>query len=115
MQTTRLHDIPYQLVPREVPPLLCFTPAGFPSPAQDDMEEPIDLGAWLVDHPAASYVMRVEGRSTACVRGITSMLATGPSRHVSAPGAAVEPRLSPDLSQSLRANACFRRCYRPLA
>ncbi len=58
-----LHDIPFELVPREVPFFLCDTPAGFPSPAQDDMQEPIDLGAWLVEHPAASYIMRVEGRS----------------------------------------------------
>lgn len=58
-----LHDMPFDLVPREVPFFLCNTPAGFPSPAQDDMQEPIDLGAWLVEHPAASYIMRVEGRS----------------------------------------------------
>lgn len=24
-------------------------PAGFPSPAQDNMEEPINLGDWLVE------------------------------------------------------------------
>ena len=65
MQTLRLHDGPFDLVPREVPLLLTRTPAGFPSPAQDDMEEPIDLGAWLVEHPAASYVMRVDGGSMA--------------------------------------------------
>jgi DNA polymerase V len=59
----RLHDVPFELVPCEVPFFLVHTPAGFPSPAQDDMEEPIDLGAWLVEHPAASYIMRVEGRS----------------------------------------------------
>ncbi len=29
------------------------------------MQEPIDLSAWLIEHPAASYVMRVEGRSMA--------------------------------------------------
>jgi DNA polymerase V len=29
------------------------------------MEEPIDLGAWLVEHPAASYIMRVDGQSMA--------------------------------------------------
>jgi DNA polymerase V len=58
-----LRDVPFELVPREVPFFLCNTPAGFPSPAQDDMQEPIDLGAWLVDHPAASYIMRVDGRS----------------------------------------------------
>jgi DNA polymerase V len=65
MYALRLHEIPYELVPREVPLFLCRTPAGFPSPAQDDMEEPIDLGAWLVEHPAASYIMRVDGQSMA--------------------------------------------------
>ena len=58
-----LEEVPFELVPSEVRLLTCRTPAGFPSPAQDDMEEPIDLGAWLIDHPAASYVMRVSGQS----------------------------------------------------
>lgn len=58
-----LHDVPFDLVPREARLLLCTTPAGFPSPAQDDMEEPIDLSAWLIDQPAASYIMRVSGNS----------------------------------------------------
>ena len=58
-----LSDVPFALVPGEAKLLLCSTPAGFPSPAQDDMEEPIDLAAWLIDHPAASYVMRVSGHS----------------------------------------------------
>ncbi|KQS02188.1 hypothetical protein ASG11_15520 [Sphingomonas sp. Leaf357] len=63
----KLHDVPFDLLPREVPFFLCHTPAGFPSPAQDDMQEPIDLGAWLVEHPAASYIMRVDGQSMAGV------------------------------------------------
>ena len=58
-----LHDVPFEMVPGEARLLLCPTPAGFPSPAQDDMEEPIDLAAWLIDHPAASYLMRVSGHS----------------------------------------------------
>ena len=58
-----LYDVPFELVPLEARLLVCTTPAGFPSPAQDDMEEPIDLSAWLIDHPAASYVMRVAGHS----------------------------------------------------
>lgn len=58
-----LQPIPIELAPIELPLLLVRTPAGFPSPAQDDMEEPINLGEWLVEHPAASYVMRVEGHS----------------------------------------------------
>lgn len=63
MSALRLHSVPIELVPREFALLLIQTPAGFPSPAQDDMEEPIDLSAWLVQHPAASYVMRVDGNS----------------------------------------------------
>lgn len=47
----------------DLPLLLVSLPAGFPSPAQDDMEEPINLADWLVEHPAASYIMRVDGYS----------------------------------------------------
>jgi DNA polymerase V len=53
MYAVRLTEIPYETVPREVRILLCRTPAGFPSPAQDDLEEPIDLGEWLIEQPAA--------------------------------------------------------------
>lgn len=60
-----LQIVPVHLAPIELPILLVSTSAGFPSPAQDDMEEPINLGDWLIDHPAASYVMRVEGCSMA--------------------------------------------------
>jgi DNA polymerase V len=63
MHHLHLHDVPFDLIPLEVPFFMSRTPAGFPSPAQDDMEEPIDLGAWLVQHPAASYIMRVDGHS----------------------------------------------------
>ena len=59
----QLYVVPIDLIPREVRLLLCTTPAGFPSPAADDLEEPIDLGSWLMEHPAASYVMRVDGHS----------------------------------------------------
>lgn len=65
MNSVQLAEISYDLIPREARILLCTTPAGFPSPAQDDLEEPIDLGAWLVEQPAASYVMRVDGHSMA--------------------------------------------------
>lgn len=63
MNAIQLLEVPFELVPGEARLLLCSTPAGFPSPAQDEMEEPIDLAAWLIDHPAASYVMRVAGHS----------------------------------------------------
>ncbi|MBC3941869.1 hypothetical protein [Sphingomonas albertensis] len=41
----RLHDVPFELASSEVPFFLSDIPAGFPSPAQDDMQDPIDLGA----------------------------------------------------------------------
>ena len=63
MTALRLTQLDWTAVPGETPILLVSTPAGFPSPAQDDMEEPIDLGAWLIDKPAASYIMRVDGHS----------------------------------------------------
>lgn len=55
--------IPNCLAMPDLPLLLVSLPAGFPSPAQDDMEEPINLADWLVEHPAASYIMRVDGYS----------------------------------------------------
>lgn len=45
-------------------PLLgSIIPAGFPSPAQDYIEESLDLNELLVAHPSATYFMRVEGFS----------------------------------------------------
>lgn len=38
-------EVPFHLLPRTACLLTCTVPAGFPSPAADDMEEPIDLGA----------------------------------------------------------------------
>lgn len=60
-----LCDVAWHHVSREHRMLICRVDCGFPSPAADDLEEPIDLGAWLVEHPAASYVMRVQGWSMA--------------------------------------------------
>ena len=37
--------------------------AGFPSPADDHLEAPLDLNAHLVKHPAATFVVRVDGDS----------------------------------------------------
>ena len=58
-----LVEVGWRLVAREHRLLIAQVDAGFPSPAADDLEEPIDLGQWLVEHPAASYVMRVAGSS----------------------------------------------------
>ncbi|NEX23757.1 translesion error-prone DNA polymerase V autoproteolytic subunit [Thiorhodococcus mannitoliphagus] len=37
--------------------------AGFPSPADDDIEATIDLNEQLVHHPAATFFVRVQGDS----------------------------------------------------
>jgi DNA polymerase V len=39
--------------------------AGFPSPAEDYFEEPLDLTAQLVRNPAATFYMRVRGNCMA--------------------------------------------------
>ncbi len=41
----------------------CRVAAGFPSPADDHLEGPLDLNAHLVAHPAATFVVRVAGDS----------------------------------------------------
>lgn len=37
--------------------------AGFPSPADDYIEEKIDLNKYLVQHPAATFLVRIQGDS----------------------------------------------------
>lgn len=37
--------------------------AGFPSPAEDMLEESLDINRLLVKHPAATYYVRVKGES----------------------------------------------------
>lgn len=44
-------------------PLFTGIQAGFPSPAADYMETPIDLNEHIIQHPAATFFMRVEGES----------------------------------------------------
>jgi DNA polymerase V len=53
------------LDPRRLPlPLLGRrVPAGFPSPADDYLEGEIDLAAYLIARPAATFLMRVTGDS----------------------------------------------------
>lgn len=43
--------------------------AGFPSPAGDDLEDPVDLIAWMVRHEHATFWYRVSGNSL-CRAGI---------------------------------------------
>lgn len=41
----------------------CFVSAGFPSPADDHLQNKIDLNDHLVKHPAATFFVRVQGES----------------------------------------------------
>ncbi len=45
------------------PMIGAIVPAGFPSPAQDYIEDVLDLNELLIQHPAATYFVRVEGYS----------------------------------------------------
>lgn len=38
-------------------------PAGFPSPAQDYVEEELDLNSYCIRHPTATYFLRASGNS----------------------------------------------------
>jgi SOS-response transcriptional repressors (RecA-mediated autopeptidases) len=40
-----------------------IVPAGFPSPAEDWMEPPLDLNAHLIHNPTATFLIRVAGKS----------------------------------------------------
>jgi DNA polymerase V len=45
-------------------PLMAFpVSAGFPSPAQDEATEQLDIERLLIEHPAATFFWRVEGYS----------------------------------------------------
>ena len=45
-------------------PLFSSTvPAGFPSPADDYIENQLDLNQYLINHPAATFFVRVSGSS----------------------------------------------------
>ena len=38
-------------------------PAGFPNPAEDEIEQALDLNALMIAHPAATFFVRVSGDS----------------------------------------------------
>lgn len=48
---------------RETPLFVESVAAGFPSPAQDYVEHSLDLNEYCIEHPAATYMVRVEGDS----------------------------------------------------
>lgn len=46
-----------------LPVVLSAVQAGFPSPAEDYVEGRLDLNSHLIRHPAATFIVRVEGDS----------------------------------------------------
>lgn len=46
-----------------VPLMLAQVPAGFPSPAEDYLDHPLDFNELLIVHPAATFAVRVQGDS----------------------------------------------------
>lgn len=56
----------WQLVADQSVPVIFYegtVPAGFPSPADDYVEIPLDLRDYLVRNPTATFVMRAKGDS----------------------------------------------------
>lgn len=47
----------------ELPLFGCAIPAGFPSPADDHLDAPLDLTRHLFRHPASTFLARVSGDS----------------------------------------------------
>lgn len=62
--------VPHPEPPRRpLPCLASRVAAGFPSPAADYLEQPLDLNELLVAHPASTFFLRVQGDSM-CQGGI---------------------------------------------
>lgn len=46
-----------------LPLAMASVPAGFPSPADDYLDKKLDLNEFLIEHPAATFFVRVKGES----------------------------------------------------
>ena len=46
-----------------VPMMAWSAAAGFPSPAEDYIDRPLDFNELLIEHPAATFAIRIEGES----------------------------------------------------
>ena len=80
--------------------------AGFPSPADDYLELPLDLNEHVIQHPAATYYVRAQGdsmlrlgihngdllvvdRALEAVHGDVVIAALGWRTHLQSPGSAI--------------------------
>jgi DNA polymerase V len=65
MYDVELIPVPEPLGPSFLPVFSCLVPAGFPSPADDYVDELFDLNKLLFRYPEATYLVRVTGESMA--------------------------------------------------
>lgn len=56
---------PFPNAPFLIPLLTSRVAAGFPSPADDYLENALDLNQLLISHPSATFFVRVQGESMA--------------------------------------------------
>ena len=54
-------DLPVSALDLEITVGAFGVPAGFPSPADDDLEDEINLLEWMVPHPGATFLFRIDG------------------------------------------------------
>ena len=54
---------------QEIPFFSCRIAAGFASPADDHLDNPIDLNQMMVPTPAATFMLKVEGESDLVIWG----------------------------------------------
>lgn len=55
--------VPVEYLVREIRTAGLMVSAGLPSPAGDDLEDPVDLIAWIIRHEHATFWYRVSGNS----------------------------------------------------
>lgn len=61
--TARIRPVAQNVPPQLLRLYTSRIAAGFPSPADDHLESPLDLNEHLVTHPAATFVVKVQGDS----------------------------------------------------
>lgn len=63
MTTIELIEVGTPTTTLWLPLFASLVPAGFPSPASDELEELFDMNRLLFRHPEATYLVRVSGES----------------------------------------------------
>ncbi len=61
--TTTIQPLLHSTSLQEIPLFSCRIAAGFASPADDHLDNPIDLNKLMVPRPAATFMLKVEGDS----------------------------------------------------